>query len=106
MERVPGQAATAGISAREADAWTQAGRPRAPSLGQSAAAVAMIHGLRGDYAARDNWLAVIDQLGVSPERRSGFSPTFDAMTLLHRGQAQPALERLGTRTSERNKWLT
>jgi hypothetical protein len=66
----------------------------------------MIHGLRGDHAARDNWLAIIDQLGVTPERRSGYSPTFDAMTLLHRGQAALALERLGTPANELNKWLS
>jgi len=88
------------------DTWTQAGRPRAPSLGPAAAAVAMIHGLRGDNAARDDWLAVIGQLGVAPERRSGYSPTFDAVYLLHHGQASRALERLGTQASQPNKWLT
>jgi hypothetical protein len=93
-------------SRRFLDAWTQAGRPRAPSFGPAAAAVAMIHGLRGDHAARDNWLAIIDQLGVTPERRSGYSPTFDAITLLHHGQAPLALEQLSTRTNELNKWLT
>ncbi|HEX6523183.1 MAG TPA: LuxR C-terminal-related transcriptional regulator [Streptosporangiaceae bacterium] len=93
-------------SRRFLDAWTQAGRPRAPSLGQSAAAVAMIHGLRGDHAAQDDWLATLDQLSVAPERRAGYSPTFDAIVLLHRGQAPLALERLGTQTGEPNKWLT
>jgi len=93
-------------SRRFLDAWAQAGRPRAPGLGQTAAAVAMIHGLRGDHAARDTWLALIDQLGVTPERLSGYSPTFDAITLLHRGQAPLALERLGTPTGQPNKWLT
>jgi hypothetical protein len=93
-------------SRRFHDGWTQAGRPRAPSFGPAAAAVAMIHGLRGDHAARDNWLAIIDQLGVTPERRSGYTPTFDAITLLHRGQAALALERLGTAANELNKWLT
>ena len=92
-------------SGRFLDAWTQAGRPHAPSFGPAAAAVAMIHGLRGDHAARDNWFAIIGQLGVSPERRSGYTPTFDAITLLHRGQAPLALERLGTQTGEPDKWL-
>src|SRR5262249_49568060 len=93
-------------SRRFLDAWTRAGRPRAPSFGPAAAAVAMIHGLRGDHVARDNRLAIIDQLGVPPERRSGYSPTFDAITLLHRGQAPLALERLGTHANELNKWLS
>jgi hypothetical protein len=92
-------------SRRFLDAWTQDGRPRAPGLGQTAAAVAMIHGLRGDQPAQDTWLAIVDELGVTPERRSGYGPTFDAITLLHRGQAPLALERLGTQTSQLNKWL-
>src|SRR5262245_1828142 len=92
-------------SGRFLDAWMQAGRPRAPGFGPAAAAVAMIHGLRGDDTGRAEWLAIIDQLGVPPERRSGYSPTFDAITLLHRGQAPLALERLGTQTGEPDKWL-
>jgi len=92
-------------SGRFLDAWTQAGRPRAPSFGPAAAAVAMIHGLRGDHAGQAEWLAIIGQLGVIPERRSGYSPAFDAIILLHRGQAPLALERLGTQTSEPDKKL-
>jgi hypothetical protein len=65
----------------------------------------MIHGLRGDDAARGSWLTLIDQLGVTPERLSGYSPTFDAITLLHHGQAPLALERLATQTGQLNKWL-
>ncbi len=92
-------------SGRFLDAWTQAGRPLAPSFGPPAAAVAMIHGLRGDHVGQAEWLAIIGQLGVPPERRFGYGPTFDAITLLHRGQAPLALERLGTQTSEPNKRL-
>ena len=92
-------------SGRFLDAWTQAGRPGAPSFGPAAAAVAMIHGLRGDHAARDNWQAITGQMGVTPGRRSGYSPTFDAVTLLHHGQATLALERLGTQTGEADEWL-
>lgn len=65
----------------------------------------MIYGLRGDHARHTEWLAIIGQLGVPPERRFGYGPTFDAITLLHRGQAPLALERLGTQTSEPNKRL-
>ncbi len=93
-------------SHRFLDGWTQAGHPRAPSFGPAAAAVAMIHGLRDDETARAEWLAIIDQLGVTPERRSGYGPTFDAIALLHHGHATLALERLGTQTDEPNKWLT
>ena len=94
------------VSSRFLDAWTQAGRPRAPSFGPAAAAVAMIYGLRGDHETQDDWLAIIDELGVTPERRSGYSPTFDAVSLLHHGQAPLALERLGTQVSVSNKWLS
>jgi predicted ATPase/DNA-binding CsgD family transcriptional regulator len=92
-------------SGRFLDGWTQVGRPRAPSFGPAAAAVAMIHGLRGDHARRAEWLAILDQLGVIPDPRAGYSPTFDAITLLHRGQAPLALERLGTQADEPSKWL-
>ena len=91
-------------SGRFLDAWTQEGRPRAPGFGPVAAAVAMIHGLRGGQAARAEWLAIIDQLGVTPRDRSGYSPTFDAIALLHHGQATLALERLDTEADEPNLW--
>jgi predicted ATPase/DNA-binding CsgD family transcriptional regulator len=90
-------------SRRFLDAWTQAGHPKAPSFGPAAAAVAMIHGLRDDETAQDEWLAIIDQLGATPERRSGYSPAFDAIALLHHGDAALALERLGTQPHEPNK---
>jgi hypothetical protein len=93
-------------SGRFLDAWTQEGRPRAPGFGPVAAAVAMIHGLRGDQAARAEWLAIIDQLGVTPKNRTGYSPTFDAIALLHHGQATLALEQLDTHADEPNLWLT
>ncbi len=92
-------------SGRFLDAWTQAGRPRAPGFGPAAAAVAMIHGLRGDEAARAEWLDIISQLGVTLGRGSGYGPTFDAITLLHHGQASLALEQLGTPAGEPDKRL-
>jgi hypothetical protein len=93
-------------SRRFLDGWTRAGRPHAPSFGPAAAAVAMIHGLRGDDAAQSGWLAIIDDLGVPAQRRSGYSPTFDAVTLLHRGQAALALERLSPQDGALSKWLS
>lgn len=92
-------------SGRFLDAWTQAGRPRAPGFGAAAAAVAMIHGLRGDQTSRAKWLGITGQLGVPPGSRSGYSPTFDAIPLLHHGQASLAWQRLGTQTGEPDKWL-
>jgi predicted ATPase/DNA-binding CsgD family transcriptional regulator len=93
-------------SGRFLDGWTQAGRPPAPSFGPVAAAVAMVHGLLADETARREWLAVLDQLGVTPADRSGYAPTFDAIALLHHGRATLALERLDTGTDEPNLWRT
>jgi predicted ATPase/DNA-binding CsgD family transcriptional regulator len=93
-------------SVRFLDAWARAGRPRAPGFGPVAAAVAMIHGLRGDQAARAEWLAVLDELGVTPRDRAGYSPTFDAIVLLHHGQATLALEGLDTPAGEPKPWQT
>ena len=95
-------------SARFLDSWTSSGRPRAPSLGSPAAAVAMVHGLRGDDDARAEWLAVVDELGVAAGRKAGYSPVFEAVVLLHRGQAAQALARLPVEPggATPNKWIT
>ena len=93
-------------SARFLDGWTQVGRPPARGFGPVAAAVAMIHGLRGDDDARAEWLDVLDQLGVTAADRSGYSPTFDAIALLHRGQAAQARARLDGRDDEPKLWDT
>jgi predicted ATPase/DNA-binding CsgD family transcriptional regulator len=97
---------TIAASGRFLDAWSQAGRPPARSFGPVAAAVAMIHGLRGDQAAQAEWLAILDRLGVTPADRSGYSPTFDAITVLHHGQSKLALERLDTPDDEPTPWRT
>jgi hypothetical protein len=100
--------ATLADSERFLDGWTRSGRPRAPSLGTSAAAVAMVHGLRGDDAARAEWLAIVDALGVPQDRRAGYGPTFDAIVLLDRGQAAEALARLAPEPDAPapSKWVT
>jgi hypothetical protein len=89
-------------SGRFLDAWTQAGHPRARSFGPVAAAVAMIHGLRGDQAARAEWLAIIDQLGVTPKDRAGYSPTFDAIAFAPpwTGHTRPGTARHPSRRAE------
>ncbi|PZF82247.1 ATP-binding protein [Jiangella anatolica] len=88
------------------DGWTRAGRPQNRGFGPVAAGVAMIHGLRGDDAARAEWLAVLDQLGVTPEDRAGYSPTFDAIVLLHDGRAGAALDLLDPGDGEPSPWRT
>ena len=94
-------------SDRFLDSWQRSGRPRAPSLGTAAAAVAMVHGLRGDDGARAEWLAVVDELGVPAERKAGYGPTFDAIVLLHHGQAtRPWSGSRPSPTNRRSKWVT
>jgi predicted ATPase len=93
-------------SRRFLDAWERSGRLRASSLGMAAAAVAMIHGLRGDDDTRAEWLTVFDELGVPRERSSGYGPTFDAIVLLHHGEAGAAMDALAAEPDELGKWVT
>ncbi|GAA4588912.1 putative ATPase/DNA-binding CsgD family transcriptional regulator [Actinoplanes octamycinicus] len=81
-------------SGRFLDGWTAAGRPAARNFGPAAAAVAMVHDLRGDRAARDEWLAVLDRMGVTTEERAGYGPAFAAIALLHHGEPALARDRL------------
>jgi predicted ATPase/DNA-binding CsgD family transcriptional regulator len=90
-------------SRRFLDAWERSGRQRASYLGMTAAAVAMIHGLRGDDEARAEWLAIVEELGITPERRAGYGHIFDAIVLLHHGRARLALERLAAEPDELEK---
>lgn len=52
------------------------------------------------------WASPRAELGATPERSAGFGPTFDAVVLLHHGQAVPALERLATEPDELGKWAS
>ncbi|WFE33516.1 LuxR C-terminal-related transcriptional regulator [Micromonospora sp. WMMD975] len=93
-------------SARFLDAWQRAGRPARSVLGPAAAGVAMIHGLRDDREARHVWTGVLDQLGTSPEQIYGYGAVFDAMLLLHRGEAAEALARMAPDPGEVWKSVT
>ncbi len=111
-------------SARFLDAWQRNGRQPSAGLAPAAAAVAMVHGLRGDEAARVEWLAIVDEMRASPERArpnastlaavqswpasnpGGYAATFDAMVLLHHGDATAALERVGPEPEQVWKWVT
>ncbi|WP_406093468.1 ATP-binding protein [Kitasatospora purpeofusca] len=92
--------------ARFLEAWEQGGRPCSFSLGPAAAAVAMVHGLRGDDTARAAWLAVVGRAGTEEEHRHGYGAVFDATVLLHRGEAGAALERLSPAPEEVWKWVS
>ncbi|MBZ9639001.1 LuxR C-terminal-related transcriptional regulator [Streptomyces sp. PSKA30] len=92
-------------SVRLLDAWERSGRQRSFSLGPAAASVAMIHGLRGDHDARATWLAIVDQAGTTSEHHYGYGAVFDAMVLLHHGDANAALERVAPKPDEVWKWV-
>lgn len=97
-------------SARFLDAWERSGRQPWVGLAPAAAAVAMVHGLRGDDPARAEWLAIVDELRAQTKSTfpapPGYGPTFDAMLLLHRGDAEAALERVAPAPEEVWKWVT
>ncbi|WP_240197221.1 hypothetical protein [Nonomuraea lactucae] len=93
-------------SVRFLDAWHRAGGPARSTLGPPAAAVATIHGLRDDQDAWREWSAVLKQLDPSPANTHGYGAVFDAMLLLHRGQAPQALERLAPEPGEVWQWVT
>ncbi|WP_386411195.1 ATP-binding protein [Streptomyces polyrhachis] len=95
-----------GAGTRFLDAWRRAGSPAIAALGPAAAAVAMIHDLRGDQDAEREWQAVWDRLGDSAERTYGYGALFDAMRMLHHGRAEEAMERMAPEPGEVWKWVT
>ncbi|MEU8354472.1 LuxR C-terminal-related transcriptional regulator [Nonomuraea sp. NPDC048882] len=93
-------------SVRFLDSWRRAGSPSRSILSPAAAGVAMIHGLRGDHDARREWQEVLELLGTPPEHTYGYGAVFDAILLLHHGQAAEALERMAPEPHQVWKWVT
>jgi hypothetical protein len=93
-------------SVRFLDAWQRAGRPARSVLGPAVAGVAMIHGIRDDHDAQREWNAVLDQLGTPPGHTYGSGAVFDAIRMLHFGQARQALERMAPEPAEVWRWVT
>jgi predicted ATPase/DNA-binding CsgD family transcriptional regulator len=110
--------------ARFRAAWQRNGRQPSAGLAPAAAAVAMVHGLRGDEPARGEWLSIVDDLRGVPESArplesaiaaeqswptdnpGGYAATFDAMVLLHRDDARAAMERVAPAPELVWKWVT
>ncbi|GAA4608609.1 putative ATPase/DNA-binding CsgD family transcriptional regulator [Actinoplanes octamycinicus] len=88
------------------ESWQRAGRPAKSALAPAAAAVAMVHGLRGDEEQRQRWLGVLETMGVTPECTYGFGAVFDAIRLLDQDRAAEAAERLVPEPDEVWKWVT
>ncbi|GLZ78479.1 hypothetical protein Afil01_32860 [Actinorhabdospora filicis] len=89
-------------SGRFRDAWERTGSLPAPDLATAAAAVAMVHGLRGDDGARAEWLSIV--AAMAPEQGAGFSAVFDAIVRLHHGHADLALPGLRAEPGEMGEW--
>ena len=92
-------------SRRFRDAWERTGRLHAPDLATAAAAVAMVHGLRGDDGPRSEWLSIVDELDVASKQKAGYSAVFDAIVQLHHGQADRALAGLLAEPDEMDEWV-
>jgi predicted ATPase/DNA-binding CsgD family transcriptional regulator len=111
------------VAARFRANWEQLGRPIAHYLSLGAGAVTMVHGLRGDEAARDDWLAVTWQLRSAMEARTeedrsrweptaakpginAWAPTFDALVLLHQGRPELAVAEMRHDPDDMREWYS
>lgn len=99
---------TLALAGQFREGWEQAGRPRAGNLSRSPYATATVCGLRGDDEARADWLDVVAALANPSRPLSGLGYTefFDALLLLHRGQGEAALARLGIPPEHLKTWVS
>ncbi|MRH89787.1 ATPase [Nocardia sp. SYP-A9097] len=81
-------------SVRFLEAWQRDGTPTGPDLAAAAAGVQMIHGLRADHTARDEWHEVLDRLGTPPGHCNGYRVIFETLHLLHHGRTDEAYDQL------------
>jgi hypothetical protein len=81
------------LAERFREGWDRAGRPRVGNIGRAAYAAATVHGLRGDDDSRAVWLRIAAALATPgrPVSDEHFGEFFDAMLLLHHGQAERAV---------------
>jgi predicted ATPase/DNA-binding CsgD family transcriptional regulator len=90
--------------------WERAGRPLLSAFAAAPAAAAMVHGLRGDDAARRTWLDLFDTMrhqGTHPsDDPTVYGPLFTAMVALHRGDADEATAVLVDEPESIEMWHT
>jgi hypothetical protein len=95
------------------EGWEHAGRPRGLILARGAAAVSLVHGLRGDRNAQQEWRTVAAAHGytddVAAAAETGWAATFDAILELHFGSANEVMNHLAVdpeqlRTSRGAAW--
>ena len=82
--------------------WERAGRPVAGNLRPAPYAVAVIHALRGDDAAREDWMRIVEVLETPgrPLAVVGFGSFMDSLVLLHRGEVADATRLLASPPEE------
>jgi predicted ATPase/DNA-binding CsgD family transcriptional regulator len=88
------------------EGWERAGSPRRPTLRRAARAMAMVYGMRGDTAARDEWMRIFTAL-VPTARQSHdqhSSAFFESLMLLHLGRAHEAVRCLEIPPHELRRW--
>jgi hypothetical protein len=73
--------------------WERAGRPIAGNLSPAPYAAAAVHAMRGDDARRRHWMDISATLTTPgrPREDIRFGEFFDALVLLHRGEAAEAV---------------
>jgi hypothetical protein len=88
--------------------WVEAGRPPLGGIAFAPAAAAMVHGIRGDAERRQAWLQITAEVRRVVEplrgRETIYSPTFDAMVALHRGETGVALTLLAGAPESFKPW--
>ncbi|WP_280155392.1 LuxR C-terminal-related transcriptional regulator [Piscinibacter sp. XHJ-5] len=87
-------------------AWQRAGRPVSGTLGVTAYAVAMVHGMRGDEARRRQWIELTKTLTshAVPLNTCAWAQAMDALLALDRGQPEMAFARLSSDVDDRSVW--
>lgn len=93
------------------EGWQRAGRPRVNNFGSAALAVAMVHGMRGDGAARTEWVGIARDIlrdGTTIDDPAFVWPAvLDGLFLLHVGDVGAAQARFATHPDEmppRARW--
>ncbi len=92
------------------EAWQRAGQPPARWMGPAAYAAVLAHGLRGDDAGHDEWLARLGQItGTGAHRASGtnlasFAAFSDARIALHQGRIDEAVAAIADLPLGREPW--
>ncbi|HEY7042110.1 MAG TPA: hypothetical protein VH419_00420, partial [Nocardioidaceae bacterium] len=89
-------------------AWEEAGRPSIGGIAFAPAAAAMVYGIRGDDDARRDWLDITAEMSRVVEhmrgRRTIYSPTFEGMVALHRGEIAAALTHVAGEPESFKPW--